>query len=77
MRRPQKLLSLLPSDEEISKINEAQVANPELPLGSAENFLLTLGSISEIAARLKLWVFKLDYDNMEKVRTAGRTGSWQ
>ena len=45
------------------------MANPELPLGSAENFLLTLGSISEIAARLKLWVFKLDYDNMEKVCT--------
>ncbi|XP_043203710.1 FH1/FH2 domain-containing protein 3-like isoform X1 [Amphibalanus amphitrite] len=62
----EKLLSLLPSDEEISKISEAQVANPELPLGSAENFLLTLGSISEIAARLKLWVFKLDYDNTEK-----------
>lgn len=42
-------------------------ANPETPLGSAEQFLLTLSSISELTARLKLWAFKLDYDNLERV----------
>lgn len=40
--------------------------NPELPLGSAEQFLLTLSSISELGARLKLWAFKLDFENIEK-----------
>jgi hypothetical protein len=59
---------MLPSEEERSKIQEAQAASPDLPLGSAEQFLLTLASISELDARLKLWAFKLDYENSEKVR---------
>ncbi|CAG9137770.1 unnamed protein product [Plutella xylostella] len=62
----EKLLSMLPTDEEKVKIQEAQYANPDLPLGSAEQFLLTLASISELSSRLKLWVFKLDFDNLEK-----------
>ncbi|XP_075229398.1 formin homology 2 domain containing isoform X2 [Lycorma delicatula] len=62
----EKLLTMLPSEEERSKIQEAQATNPDLPLGSAEQFLLTLASISELAARLKLWAFKLDYENCEK-----------
>ncbi|XP_055914009.1 uncharacterized protein LOC129947470 isoform X2 [Eupeodes corollae] len=61
-----KLLNMLPTDEERGKIQEAQMANPELPLGSAEQFLLTLASISELAARLKLWAFRLDFENSEK-----------
>lgn len=61
-----KLLNMLPTDEERGKIQEAQMLHPELPLGSAENFLLTLSSISELAARLKLWAFKLDFENIEK-----------
>ncbi|CAO1362298.1 unnamed protein product [Diamesa serratosioi] len=62
----EKLLNMLPTDEERGKIQEAQVLNPELPLGSAEQFLLTLSSISELSARLKLWAFKLDFENIEK-----------
>ncbi|XP_068083718.1 FH1/FH2 domain-containing protein 3 [Anabrus simplex] len=62
----EKLLTMLPTEEERSKIQEAQMANPDLPLGSAEQFLLTLASISELPARLKLWAFKLDYENSEK-----------
>uniref|UniRef100_A0A0A9WQT4 FH1/FH2 domain-containing protein 3 n=1 Tax=Lygus hesperus TaxID=30085 RepID=A0A0A9WQT4_LYGHE len=62
----EKLLTMLPTEEEISKIQEAQSTNPDLPLGSAEQFLLTLASISELPARLKLWAFKLDYENLEK-----------
>ena len=58
---------MLPTDEERAKIQEAQVTNPELPLGSAEQFLLTLASITELGARLKLWLFKSDYENLEKV----------
>lgn len=45
------------------------MANPELPLGSAEQFLLTLASISELAARLRLWAFRLDFDNSEVSKT--------
>lgn len=59
---------MLPTPEEKQKIQEAAICNPELPLGSAEQFLMMLSSISELPARLKLWIFKLDYDNMEKVR---------
>jgi hypothetical protein len=58
---------MLPTEEERSKIQEAQVANPDMPLGSAEQFLLTLASITELPARLKLWAFKLDFENSEKV----------
>lgn len=58
---------MLPTEEERSRIQEAQAANPDLPLGSAEQFLLTLASISELPARLKLWAFKLDFENSEKV----------
>ncbi|XP_053676217.1 FH1/FH2 domain-containing protein 3-like [Anopheles nili] len=61
-----KLLNMLPTDEERGKIQEAQMLNPELPLGTAEQFLLTLSSISELGARLKLWAFKLDFENIEK-----------
>ncbi|XKL64143.1 hypothetical protein PGB90_004229 [Kerria lacca] len=62
----EKLLTMLPTEEERSKIQEAQVSNPDLPLGTAEHFLLTLASISELTARLKLWAFKLNYENIEK-----------
>lgn len=64
---------MLPTEEECSKIQEAQAANPDLPLGSAEQFLLTLASISELPARLKLWAFKLDFDNAEKVSSYNHT----
>ncbi|XP_050443785.1 FH1/FH2 domain-containing protein 3 isoform X2 [Adelges cooleyi] len=62
----EKLMTMLPTEEERTKIQEAQSACPDLPLGSAEQFLLTLASVSELPARLKLWAFKLDYDNVEK-----------
>ncbi|KAJ8934915.1 hypothetical protein NQ314_013105 [Rhamnusium bicolor] len=62
----EKLLTMLPTEEERTKIQEAQAANPDLPLGSAEQFLLTLASISELPARLKLWAFKLDFENAER-----------
>ncbi|CAH4038543.1 unnamed protein product [Pieris brassicae] len=62
----EKLLTILPTEEEKIKIQEAQYSNPDLPLGSAEQFLLTLTSINELSSRLKLWVFKLDFDNLEK-----------
>ncbi|KAK2855016.1 hypothetical protein Q7C36_006885 [Tachysurus vachellii] len=62
----EKILTMIPTEEEKQKIQEAQLANPDIPLGSAEQFLLTLSSISELSARLHLWAFKMDYDVLEK-----------
>lgn len=61
----EKLLTMLPTEEEKQKILEAQMSNPDIPLGSAEFFLLNLSSISEIKARLELWLFKLDFETIE------------
>ncbi|XP_045746886.1 FH1/FH2 domain-containing protein 1 isoform X4 [Mirounga angustirostris] len=62
----EKLLTMMPTEEERQKIEEAQLANPDVPLGPAENFLMTLASTGGLAARLQLWAFKLDYDSMER-----------
>ncbi|KAM3920088.1 FH1/FH2 domain-containing protein 1 isoform 2-T2 [Leptodactylus fuscus] len=62
----EKILTMVPTEEEKQKIQEAQIANPDIPLGSAEQFLLTLSSISGLTSRLQLWAFKLDYETMEK-----------
>ena len=44
------------------------MSNPDVALGNAEQFLLTMSSINELAPRLHLWSFKLDYDQLERVR---------
>ncbi|XP_076137194.1 FH1/FH2 domain-containing protein 3 [Alosa pseudoharengus] len=62
----EKILTMIPTEEEKQKIQEAQLLTPEVPLGSAEQFLLTLSSITELSARLQLWAFKMDYDTIEK-----------
>ncbi|KAG8437315.1 hypothetical protein GDO86_008137 [Hymenochirus boettgeri] len=62
----EKILTMVPTEEEKLKIQDAQLANPDVPLGTAEQFLLTLSSISGLTARLQLWAFKLDYETMEK-----------
>ncbi|XP_074142568.1 FH1/FH2 domain-containing protein 1 isoform X1 [Sminthopsis crassicaudata] len=62
----EKLLTMVPTEEERQKIQEAQAANPDVPLGPAESFLLTLASVGGLAARLQLWAFKLDYETMER-----------
>ncbi|XP_044303226.1 FH1/FH2 domain-containing protein 3 isoform X3 [Varanus komodoensis] len=62
----EKILTMIPTEEEKQKIQEAQLANPDMPLGSAEQFLLTLSSITELSPRLQLWAFKLDYELVEK-----------
>lgn len=58
---------MTPTEEEKQKIQEAQLANPDLPLGTAEQFLLTLASINGLTPRLQLWAFKLNYEALEKV----------
>lgn len=60
------LTTMMPTEEEKTKITEAQMANPDIPLGSAEQCLLILSSINELEARLRLWAFRLDYETLEK-----------
>ncbi|NXF53349.1 FHOD1 protein, partial [Oceanites oceanicus] len=62
----EKILTMVPTEEEKQKIQEAQLANPDVPLGSAEQFLLALSSVSDLTARLQLWAFKLDYESLEQ-----------
>ena len=62
----EKLQGLTPTEEEISAIKEAQKETPDLPLGSAEQFLLLLDSISGLDCKLKLWAFKVDFKAMER-----------
>ncbi|XP_062404473.1 FH1/FH2 domain-containing protein 1 isoform X2 [Sardina pilchardus] len=62
----EKILTMTPTEEEKQKIQEAQLASPDVPLGTAEQFLLTLSSISALTARLQLWAFKLNYETLEK-----------
>lgn len=58
---------MAPTEEEIDMIRDAQRASPDTPLGSAEDFLMMLASVGALEARLKLWIFKIDYDNQEEV----------
>lgn len=58
---------MTPTEEEKQRIQEAQLADPDLPLGPAEQFLFTLASISALTPRLQLWAFKLNYEALEKV----------
>ena len=58
---------MVPTDEEKTKLQEAQMQFPDTPFAHAESFLLTLSSITELSARLNLWSFRMDYDNNEKV----------
>ncbi|XP_023323709.1 FH1/FH2 domain-containing protein 1 isoform X2 [Eurytemora carolleeae] len=62
----EKLQLLMPTEEEIHLIKEAEKENPGIPLASAEQYLLTIYSIPGLDCRLKLWAFKLDYQAMER-----------
>lgn len=60
------LYTMIPAEEEKTQILDAQMMYPDTPLGTAEQFLLILSSISELQARLRLWLFKLDYESLEQ-----------
>ncbi|MBN3316843.1 FHOD3 protein, partial [Atractosteus spatula] len=62
----QRLQSLVPTEEELTLIREAQRATPSSPLAQAELCLLTLGSVPHLSPRLELWAFTLDYDSLER-----------
>ncbi|KAF6778462.1 hypothetical protein AHF37_02028 [Paragonimus kellicotti] len=60
------LTSMLPTVEECEAILKAKAEQNGLPLGQAEQFLITLSEITHLKPRLELWLFKLDYEITEK-----------
>lgn len=58
--------------QEVEKIREAQYENPEMPLGQAEQFLLSLSEIECLHERLNLWLFMMDWQTVEKVQKSAR-----
>ena len=63
----EKIQGLMPSEDELKMIKDSRhVDTTNLPLGDAEKFVLTLGSIQGLDARLKLWAFRTDFQTMEK-----------
>ncbi|KAA3681809.1 uncharacterized protein DEA37_0004820 [Paragonimus westermani] len=60
------LTSMLPTVEECEAILKAKAEQNGLPLGQAEQFLITLSEITHLKPRLELWLFKLDYETTEK-----------
>ncbi|KAG9330875.1 hypothetical protein JZ751_021817 [Albula glossodonta] len=62
----QKLQALIPTEEELSLIQEAQAKSPGSVLATAEFCLTILGTIPHLRSRLQLWAFALDYDILER-----------
>ncbi|KAM4537176.1 FH1/FH2 domain-containing protein 1 [Odontesthes bonariensis] len=62
----QRLQALIPTEEELCLIKEAEAQNPHSRLEQAELCLLTLGEIPLLSTRLQLWAFALDYDSLER-----------
>uniref|UniRef100_A0A914BYP5 FH1/FH2 domain-containing protein 3 n=1 Tax=Acrobeloides nanus TaxID=290746 RepID=A0A914BYP5_9BILA len=60
------LQTMMPTLEEIERIREKQCEHPDMPLGQAEQFLVSLSEIDCLLERLRLWSFMLDYQNVEK-----------
>lgn len=61
-------MTMLPSEREKEMINEKVGEFPDRCLGQAEQFLMLLAEVPNVLPRLKLWLFMLDYANIEKVR---------
>uniref|UniRef100_A0A914WS14 Uncharacterized protein n=1 Tax=Plectus sambesii TaxID=2011161 RepID=A0A914WS14_9BILA len=60
------LQTMMPSPTEVEAIQNAQAENPDMPLGSAEQFIMLLSEVPNLLERLKLWIFMLDYASIEK-----------
>ncbi|XDV19332.1 hypothetical protein PO909_024819 [Leuciscus waleckii] len=62
----QRLQMLVPTEDELNVIAEAQARAPGSSLGPAEQCLQTLGTVPHLSARLQIWAFALDHDSMER-----------
>ncbi|KAF3832035.1 hypothetical protein F7725_025700, partial [Dissostichus mawsoni] len=62
----EKILTMVPHGRGEAEDPGGAAPPPDLPLGSAEQFLCSLASISALRPRLQLWAFKLNYESLEK-----------
>ncbi|CAI4227599.1 unnamed protein product [Auanema sp. JU1783] len=60
------LRTMMPTPKEVEEIEMKAAENPDMQLGQAEQFLLKLSQIPSLLERLKLWLFTLEYKNVEK-----------
>ncbi|UMM12271.1 hypothetical protein L5515_001135 [Caenorhabditis briggsae] len=60
------LKTMMPSPKEVEEIETKAAENPEMTLGNAEQLLLKLSQVPCLLERLRLWLFTLDYKNVEK-----------
>ncbi|KAI0989574.1 hypothetical protein GJ496_009717 [Pomphorhynchus laevis] len=60
----EKLISMIPTNDEKIKIEEAKEKNKDIPLGRAEEFLMLLSSIDNLEGRLKVWLFGSDFHSV-------------
>ena len=52
--------------EEITKIEEAVEAYPDIPLGTAEQFLLNVKAMPNLKMKLRFYIFKIDFPAAEE-----------
>ena len=63
----QKLYFSQPAiNEEISQIEEAVEMYPDIPLGTAEQFLLDVKSVPNLKMKLRFYIFKIDFPGAEE-----------
>ena len=58
----------MPTEDEIQSIIEARKNDPDLPLGTAEEFLYTLSNVPQLESRLRLWKFNYSFRAFEEVK---------
>ena len=57
----------MPTEDEIQSIIEARKNDPDIPLGTAEEFLYTLSNVPQLESRLRLWKFNYSFRAFEEV----------
>ena len=57
----------MPTEDEIQAITEARKNDPDIPLGTAEEFLYALSNVPQLVSRLRLWRFMYSFQVFEEV----------
>ena len=58
----------MPTEDEVQSIIEARKNDPDIPLGTAEEFLYTLSNVPQLESRLRLWKFNYSFRAFEEVK---------
>ena len=57
----------MPTKDEVQAITEALKNDPDIPLGTAKEFLYTLHNVPQLESRLRLWRFMYSFRIFEEV----------